>query len=56
MADAFVASVLAANPVVMFSKEDCPYCVKLQGLLGSLNIKYTLIELAEATSMTSVCR
>ncbi|KAI8814679.1 thioredoxin-like protein [Cladochytrium replicatum] len=40
-----VESSIAENSVMVFSKSYCPYCRRAKGLLDSLNVKYTAIEL-----------
>ncbi|CAK4184656.1 unnamed protein product [Aphanomyces euteiches] len=44
MADV-VASTLASNPVVVFSKTYCPYCVLAKKVLTSVNAKYEVVEI-----------
>ncbi|KAG6500542.1 glutaredoxin-like [Zingiber officinale] len=37
--------IVAANPVVVFSKTHCPFCVKVKQLLDQLGAKYKAVEL-----------
>ena len=50
-AKAFVNGLIAAQPVVCFSKTYCPYCVKAKAVLDSAvkggRAGYTLVELDE---------
>ena len=41
----FVKKEIASAPVVMFSKNHCPFCTKAQRALKSINQDYKLIEL-----------
>ena len=45
MATEFVKKEIASAPVVMFSKDHCPFCTKAQNALKSINVEYKLIEL-----------
>lgn len=42
---AFVASTIASNRIIMFSKTYCPYCVKAKAALASLRADYATVEL-----------
>ncbi|KAI5604760.1 hypothetical protein POPTR_001G347700v4 [Populus trichocarpa] len=37
--------LVSTNPVVVFSKTSCPFCVKVKQLLNQLGAKYTTVEL-----------
>ncbi|EFJ31970.1 CPYC type glutaredoxin [Selaginella moellendorffii] len=37
--------LVASNPVMVFSKSYCPYCVSVKKLLASLGAKFTALEL-----------
>ncbi|XP_010029144.2 glutaredoxin [Eucalyptus grandis] len=37
--------LVSANPVVVFSKTTCPYCVKVKELLSQLGVNFKAIEL-----------
>lgn len=37
----------ADNKVVVYSKSYCPYCARVKGLFGKLNVDYKLVELDE---------
>ncbi|KAH8519202.1 hypothetical protein H0E87_000849 [Populus deltoides] len=37
--------LVSTNPVVVFSKTSCPFCVKVKQLLNQLGAKYTVVEL-----------
>ena len=41
----FVKAEIASAPVVMFSKDHCPFCTKAQRAMKSINQDYKLIEL-----------
>lgn len=41
----FVAATVRDNPVVVFSKTYCPYCVKAKNALSSLGAKFAVVEL-----------
>lgn len=40
-----VQKLIESQPVVLFSKTTCPFCVKAKDLLKSLNVKYETVEL-----------
>lgn len=42
--ETFVDNLIKNNKVVIFSKETCPFCVKVKELFGSLNENYVAIE------------
>ncbi|KAH7315444.1 hypothetical protein KP509_21G050100 [Ceratopteris richardii] len=37
--------LVSSNPVVVFSKSYCPYCIEVKRLLSSLKVKMKVIEL-----------
>ncbi|GAB4846731.1 Glutaredoxin-C2 [Ancistrocladus abbreviatus] len=37
--------IVSTNPVVVFSKSYCPYCVNVKKLLSELNVNFKAIEL-----------
>ncbi|XP_076924171.1 glutaredoxin-like [Bidens hawaiensis] len=45
MASAKVKDLVSANPVLVFSKSYCPYCVSVKKLLTELNSSFKPIEL-----------
>ncbi|KAG0054846.1 hypothetical protein BGZ83_010298 [Gryganskiella cystojenkinii] len=38
---------IASNPVMIFSKSYCPYCLRVKDLFEDMNIKYRTLELDE---------
>ncbi|GAB4849225.1 hypothetical protein Ancab_004036 [Ancistrocladus abbreviatus] len=45
MALAKAKEIVSGNPVVVFSKSHCPYCVSVKKLLSELNANFKAIEL-----------
>ena len=41
MAAKVLEAILKANPVVVFSRNPCPYCVNVKKLFDTLGVKYT---------------
>ena len=41
----FVNKLIKDNKVMIFSKETCPFCVKIKELFSSINQKFVAIEL-----------
>merc|ERR1739838_625396 len=50
----FVKKEIASAPVVMFSKNHCPFCTKAQRALKSINQDYKLIELNGRSDMGEI--
>ncbi|KAL6524488.1 glutaredoxin [Orobanche hederae] len=48
--------IVASNPVVVFSKTWCGYCVKVKELLSKLQATYKLIELDEESDGAEIQR
>ncbi|KAK9764466.1 Glutaredoxin [Basidiobolus ranarum] len=42
-----VKRLIVENPVMIFSKSYCPYCIRTKDLFDDLNTKYKAIELNE---------
>jgi glutaredoxin 3 len=42
-----VREAIEASPVVIFSKSNCPYCMKAKDLFKSLGVKFQAVELDE---------
>ncbi|GMN42541.1 hypothetical protein TIFTF001_011761 [Ficus carica] len=45
MASAKAKEIVSSNPVVVFSKTYCPFCVTVKQLLSQLNVTFKAIEL-----------
>ncbi|XP_065878658.1 glutaredoxin [Euphorbia lathyris] len=45
MASSKAKELVSSNPVVVFSKTYCPYCVSVKKLLDQLGAKYQAVEL-----------
>ncbi|XP_047182146.1 glutaredoxin [Vigna umbellata] len=45
MALAKAKEIVSSNPVVVFSKTYCPFCVRVKQLFASLGVTYKLLEL-----------
>ena len=43
MAGTIVQSLIKSNPVVVFSKTVCPYCVNVKKLFDSIGAKYAVV-------------
>ncbi|CAM9603721.1 unnamed protein product [Discosporangium mesarthrocarpum] len=41
----FVKEMVAANPIMVFSKSYCPYCTKAKRALSAVGAKYKVLEL-----------
>eukprot|EP00250_Pteridium_aquilinum_P035160 c8750_g1_i1 orf=253-609(-) len=54
MAMSKAKGLVASNPVVVFSKTYCPYCVQVKQLLSSLGAKTTVIELDKESDGSEV--
>merc|ERR1711970_988747 len=50
----FVKAEIASAPVVMFSKDHCPFCTKAQRAMKSINHDYKLIELNGRSDMSTI--
>lgn len=46
LADDFVTDSIAAAPVVVFTKGDCPYCAEIMALFSELGVKYVKHEVS----------
>ncbi|KAG0196111.1 thioredoxin reductase, partial [Mortierella sp. GBA43] len=42
-----IRTSIAQNPVMIFSKSYCPYCMRVKDLFDDINVKYSAIELDE---------
>ncbi|PHU27611.1 Glutaredoxin [Capsicum chinense] len=45
MASAKAKEIVSANPVVVFSKTYCPFCVSVKDLLAKLGVSFKAVEL-----------
>ncbi|KAF8037575.1 hypothetical protein BT93_B0456 [Corymbia citriodora subsp. variegata] len=46
--------LVSANPVVVFSKSFCPYCVSVKKLLSQLGVNFKAIELDQETDGSEI--
>ncbi|KAL3723101.1 hypothetical protein ACJRO7_035304 [Eucalyptus globulus] len=46
--------LVSANPVVVFSKTTCPFCVKVKELLSQLGVNFKAIELNQETDGSEI--
>eukprot|EP00898_Chlorokybus_atmophyticus_P007927 jgi/Chlat1/8135/Chrsp75S07564 len=47
-------SAVAENPVVVFSKSYCPYCISLKNLMAKLGVKAKVFELDQQSDGSDV--
>ena len=45
--EATLDRLISDNPIVVFTKPDCPYCIKSKDLLRSLSQKVAVVEVEE---------
>ncbi|GMH05549.1 hypothetical protein Nepgr_007389 [Nepenthes gracilis] len=54
MASGKAKEIVASNPVVVFSKSYCPFCVKVKKLLSELRVSYKAVELDTETDGSEI--
>ncbi|KAM0004208.1 putative thioredoxin-disulfide reductase [Helianthus debilis subsp. tardiflorus] len=55
MASAKAKDLVSSNPVVVFSKSYCPYCVSVKKLLTELGSTFKAIELDQESEFSPFC-
>ncbi|KAK3806624.1 MAG: glutaredoxin [Benniella sp.] len=49
-----IRTSITQNPVMIFSKSYCPYCLRVKDLFQDLDLKYTALELDEHDQGTEI--